>query len=303
MSLDSLFFLREDMQKALLKLEHDWDMAVESFRTSLNPKTYLELKKIESASEKITLGYPHLHTILRRYKPLRQSERDIAVQEKLLAKELFELRFLINTLYQREDWEIGDTFEEQVRFDRHLDEVLGITMEEELCAGEIQRRLERQYGREQFIHVGTHYEALQQYLKLTNVNTESKFYDLGSGVGRVVIYTALATQAQCKGIEIVNERVEQARIYARQLRLTNVEFIESHVLKHDFSDATHIFMFDPFSRSTAYSVVDRLKKIASHKAISIGCFGNDNFDHLIASRDSPLEKVRQLPMLTIYGSK
>jgi len=71
--------------------------------------------------------------------------------------------------------------------------------------------LKARYGQEQYLYEGLHYRVVSEMLRILNLGRETVFYDLGSGYGRILFWAALFTPAQCRGIEIVPERVAAAQ--------------------------------------------------------------------------------------------
>lgn len=68
------------------------------------------------------------------------------------------------------------------------------------------------------------YEVFSRYAPLSNiVGSYRNFYDLGSGVGKVVLgLTALNSSLKGVGIEVVSERVQQANTALQRVRDTSI---------------------------------------------------------------------------------
>ncbi len=108
----------------------------------------------------------------------------------------------------------------------------------------------------------TPYTHIQNFLEELNLNENDVFYDLGSGYGRPVFYSALTTDVKkAVGIEIVPERVENCKKIKEDLKLDNVEFRQGNVLDHDFSDGTVFFLFNPFNEKTEKKIKEKLKEV------------------------------------------
>ena len=119
------------------------------------------------------------------------------------------------------------------------------------------------YGEIQFASA----QKLLDHFKLTK---EDVFYDLGSGVGKFVLHTYLATDVKKScGIELSGTRYElsvKAFNKAKKMNLFDSRellFLNEDIIKADLSDATVVFMC-----ATCYSD-DLMKKIAD-KLVSIG---------------------------------
>ena|SRR5690554_1635839 len=92
--------------------------------------------------------------------------------------------------------------------------------------------------------VPTDDRMVQAMLKLAAVDSHDVVYDLGSGDGRIVVAAAREHGAQAVGVEIDQERVEQAEAYAAQVGVDHlVSFIEYDLFHADFSPATVVTMY------------------------------------------------------------
>jgi SAM-dependent methyltransferase len=99
------------------------------------------------------------------------------------------------------------------------------------------------------------------------------FYDLGSGLGHVVLMTALLTGVRAVGIEYQPSYVEYARRSARKLRITNAEFRSQDARKATLSDGTVFFMYTPFRGSILRTMLDRLREVSRRRAITLCTYG------------------------------
>lgn len=149
----------------------------------------------------------------------------------------------------------------------------------------------------------TPYEVVRTMVKKLNMDDSDVLYDLGSGFGRVPIYTSLATYAQCKGIEIVPQRVAESIAVKNKLGVNNLEFIQGNVLEQDYSDGTVFFLFNPFSPQTLEEVNKKLRQLAETKKIrvvslgpSTSFFNKQDWLKTIEPKDQPW-------CLTIYESQ
>ncbi len=100
-----------------------------------------------------------------------------------------------------------------------------------------------------------------------------RFYDLGSGLGRVVLPVALLTDAHAVGIEYEQTYVEYACRSARKLGLTRAEFRNRDVREADFSDGTIFFMYTPFNGSILRNVLNRLRDLSAQRPITVCSYG------------------------------
>jgi len=108
-----------------------------------------------------------------------------------------------------------------------------------------------------------------------NVGWESRdvFYDLGSGMGRVVILVHLLTGLPAKGVEIDPILCEQARQAAQRLNLASVEFIEANARETDYAEGTIFFLFTPFKDSTWRAVLDKLHEASRQRELKLCTYG------------------------------
>jgi SAM-dependent methyltransferase len=100
------------------------------------------------------------------------------------------------------------------------------------------------------------------------------FLDLGSGLGKVVILAALLTGATARGIEIQPALVQWARASAVRAGV-DVRFALGDVRDAFLEDGTVFFLYAPFTGPVLTSVVDRLREIATRKAIVVCALGID----------------------------
>ena len=107
----------------------------------------------------------------------------------------------------------------------------------------------------------------------TPLTATDVFYDLGSGLGQVVLLVHLLTGVKAKGVEVEPAFCAFAQAQAQDLGLTNVEFINSDARTADTGDGTLFFMFTPFRGQLLQRVLARLQQIAQHHPIRLCTFG------------------------------
>ncbi|MDX1608090.1 MAG: methyltransferase domain-containing protein [Candidatus Spechtbacterales bacterium] len=130
-----------------------------------------------------------------------------------------------------------------------------------------------EHRHESIRHAPTHYSKIQMMLNILRPDKNDVFYDLGSGYGRVVLYTALMTRAQCFGVELIEDRLQKGREAARKLKLKNAEFLSGNVLDQNLNIANIFFLFNPFKGSVLTKVVEKLKDISDEKKITVIIWG------------------------------
>jgi SAM-dependent methyltransferase len=91
-------------------------------------------------------------------------------------------------------------------------------------------------------YVPTKMKNIKKVLKLAGVRKGKKFYELGSGDGRVV-YEAASLGADAVGIEQSILRVWYSTLKARNLNLPNTKFIHGNIFNKNYSDANIIYIY------------------------------------------------------------
>jgi SAM-dependent methyltransferase len=100
------------------------------------------------------------------------------------------------------------------------------------------------------------------------------FYDLGSGLGQVVLLVHLLTGVATTGVEIEPAYSRYARQCAEELQIAGVTFINKDARLADLSNGTCFFLFTPFTGAVLETVLDRLRIIADHHPITIATYGS-----------------------------
>ena len=124
-----------------------------------------------------------------------------------------------------------------------------------------------------------HYEPVPARVILDlidNVGLASSdiFFDLGSGLGRVLFLVNLLTGVRCRGIEIRPDLVAAAKRVAAQFRLAAVDVTTADAREADYRDGTVFFMFTPFRDALLQAVLDRLHAEARLRPIAICTYGS-----------------------------
>lgn len=91
-------------------------------------------------------------------------------------------------------------------------------------------------------YVPTKMKNVNRVLKLAGVKKGKKFYELGSGDGRVV-YAAASFGAEAVGIEQSWLRVWYSIYQSKKLHLTNAHFFHGNIFKKNYSDANIIYIY------------------------------------------------------------
>jgi hypothetical protein len=100
-----------------------------------------------------------------------------------------------------------------------------------------------------------------------------RFFDLGSGLGQVVILVALLTGARARGIEIEPAYCVYARRSARGLGAAGVEIINADAREASLAGGTVYYLYTPFKGEMFAEVMRRLEAEASERPIRVCSFG------------------------------
>lgn len=115
--------------------------------------------------------------------------------------------------------------------------------------------------------------VLLDLIDQTPLTPDDVFYDLGSGLGQVVMLVHLLSGVKAKGVEVEPAYCAFAQEQAQELGLTGVEFINTDARAADYSDGTIFFMFTPFRGQLLQRVLERLQEVAQHHPIRLCTFG------------------------------
>jgi SAM-dependent methyltransferase len=102
---------------------------------------------------------------------------------------------------------------------------------------------------------------------------EDVFYDLGSGLGQVVLLVHLLTGMAARGVEIEPAYCGYARKCVKRLGLSGVEFVAGDARDADLSAGTVFFLFTPFKGEVFCQVMGRLKALAVGRRIRVIGYG------------------------------
>ena len=91
-------------------------------------------------------------------------------------------------------------------------------------------------------YIPTKMDHIRKILKLAQIKKGKRFYELGSGDGRVVI-AAAKLKAESVGIEQSLIRVLISRFKAMKLKLKNARFIHGNIFSKNYSDADIVYVY------------------------------------------------------------
>lgn len=112
-----------------------------------------------------------------------------------------------------------------------------------------------------------------ELVERAHLQKDDTFYDLGSGLGQVVILVNLLSGATAKGIEVDPAYCEYARRCARDLNLSGVDFVNADARLAEYAGGTVFFLYTPFEGGMLQQVLDRLELVAETRRIALFTYG------------------------------
>ena len=112
-----------------------------------------------------------------------------------------------------------------------------------------------------------------EMVELAQLSSKDVFFDIGSGLGQVVILVNLISGTVARGIEYEPAYCEYAKIGASQLNLLNVEFINAEAHKGDYSQGTVFFLYTPFEGKMLEDMLEVLQEESRKRAIRVFTYG------------------------------
>ncbi len=133
--------------------------------------------------------------------------------------------------------------------DSQMNEALGLRIAQ--TEKEIAVDVHRPHRGEAWIYVASHFNILRVALQMLNLTAEDVFYDLGAGYFQALFYARLATiVGLSKGVEIVSQRVEEARRVQVEHAIDSIEIIEGSIRDTDIGEGTAFFFYSPFNEES-----------------------------------------------------
>jgi len=112
-----------------------------------------------------------------------------------------------------------------------------------------------------------------QMIERVGFRKEDLFYDLGSGLGHVVMLVNACTGARARGIEFEPAYCAVAQRCASDLQLDGIEFVNADVRQVALAEGAIFFMYTPFRGKILQQVLDKLRCRAQSGAITICTYG------------------------------
>jgi hypothetical protein len=107
----------------------------------------------------------------------------------------------------------------------------------------------------------------------TNLRAHDVLYDIGSGLGRVVVLAGLLSPAHARGIEVEPAYCAYAQQLAQHLRLARVTFHPVDARQADYRDGTVFFLYTPCIGQMLQEVLEVLRVQAQARPITLATYG------------------------------
>jgi hypothetical protein len=106
-----------------------------------------------------------------------------------------------------------------------------------------------------------------------SLRPEDVLYDLGSGLGKVVLLAGWLTEARVRGVEIDPAYHRFALERVRGLGLSRVELHNADVRALDYADGTVFYFYVPFVGETMGAIIAKLARVAADHPITLWSLG------------------------------
>ncbi len=112
-----------------------------------------------------------------------------------------------------------------------------------------------------------------ELMRLAGMDSDDVFFDIGSGLGQVVLLVNLLTGVRARGIEYEPAYCAYASAIASRLRLADTEFINADARDGDYSKGTVFFLYTPFEGRMFNDLLRLLFTASRGRAIRIFTYG------------------------------
>jgi hypothetical protein len=112
-----------------------------------------------------------------------------------------------------------------------------------------------------------------ELLQLAEMGSEDLFFDIGSGLGQVVLLVHLISGARARGIEYEPAYCAYASAMVSRLRLTDTDFINADAREVDYSEGTVFFLYTPFEGNMLRDVLRLLRTTSRGRVVRIFTYG------------------------------
>lgn len=112
---------------------------------------------------------------------------------------------------------------------------------------------------------------VEAILDLVETMTEQDvLYDLGAGLGKVILLAGWLSGAKARGVELVQAYVDRINLRASDLGMAEVSAICADVRDVDFSDGTLFYFYDPFRGELLDGIVTKIEELKTARIAALG---------------------------------
>jgi hypothetical protein len=112
-----------------------------------------------------------------------------------------------------------------------------------------------------------------ELMRLAEMGSDDVFFDIGSGLGQVVLLVNLLTGVRARGIEYEPAYCAYASAIASRLRLADTEFINADARDGDYSKGTVFFLYTPFEGRMLNDLLRLLRTVSGGRTIRVFTYG------------------------------
>lgn len=159
--------------------------------------------------------------------------------------------------------------------DRDLDARIGLVIPDPPPA-HLWLDLLLEYGHHRIDQADLPYSLFRQLYRRLDLPAGEVLLDLGSGFGRAAFYGALLCDARVHGIELVRERVAEARRVRAHLGLATIDLACADAVTAPWPDTGWYCVLNSFLPSVLPAVVARLRAVATRRRIVIASVSRSN---------------------------
>ena len=120
------------------------------------------------------------------------------------------------------------------------------------------------------------YSIIRDMYHMLNVQPQTPLVDLGCGYGRIGFYGALLWNQSLHGIEIVPERVAEARRVQQEVGLHSLSFEVGDLLTVAWPNVSHYLLMNSDFPSVVPPALERLREIAQSRPITVASVSSSN---------------------------
>jgi len=114
---------------------------------------------------------------------------------------------------------------------------------------------------------------LLDLVEQADFRTDDVFYDIGAGLGHVVILVHLLTGIRAQGVEIDPAYSQYAQRLADELQLSAVEFFNADARNVDYTDGSMFFLYTPFKDALLHEVLQKIRHDTHGRNIQLYTLG------------------------------